>query len=108
MSSQLAPLVALRWTMVRSSQARWGFAGLASAAVALSVIAVAVGQLAARHRSVDVLLVAPSLFLAVAVVSVLAPLVAGGGNELFPEEQLVAYPITPRTAYVGSLALSPL
>jgi len=55
-----------------------------------------------------VLLLAPSIFLAVAVVALIAPLVAGGGNELFPEEQLVALPITPHTSYAGSLALSPL
>jgi hypothetical protein len=107
-SGQLAPLLVLRWTMVRSPQARWGFAGLAGAAAGLSVLAVVVGQLAPRHRAVDVLLVAPSLLLAVAVVALLAPLVAGGGNELFPDEQLVAFPITPRTSYAGSLALSPL
>jgi len=40
---QLRPLLALRWTMVRSRQARWGFAGLASAVATLSVLAVSVG-----------------------------------------------------------------
>ena len=74
----------------------------------LSAIAVVVGQLAPRERADDVLLLAPSVFLAVAVVALIAPLVAGGGNELFPEEQLVAFPVTPRTSYAVSLALSPL
>ena len=108
MKGQLRPLLGLRWTMVRSPQTRWGFVGLAGAAVGLSVIAVLVGLVAPRGRAVDVLLLAPSLFLAVAVVALLAPLVAGGGNELFPDEQLVAFPITPRTHFAGSLALSPL
>lgn len=108
MSGQLVPLLALRATMVRSRQARWGFAGLAGAGAALSVLAVVVGQLAPRDRAVDVLLVAPSVLLGVAVVAVLAPLVAGGGNELFPPEQLVAFPITSHTTHAGSLALSPL
>jgi hypothetical protein len=108
MRGQLAPLLALRWTMVRSGPARWGFAALASAVLTLSALAVAAGQLAPRQRAVDVLLLAPSVFLAVAVVALIAPLVAGGGNELFPEEQLVAFPVTPRTSYAVSLALSPL
>ncbi len=38
----------------------------------------------------------------------LAPLAAGGGNELFPTDQLSAYPITARTQYLASLALTPL
>ena len=38
----------------------------------------------------------------------IAPLVAGGGNELFPPDQLAAYPITARTQYLASLALTPL
>jgi hypothetical protein len=108
MSGQLRPLLGLRWTMVRSAQARWGFIGLAGVAVGLSLLAVLGGRLAPRGREVDVLLLSPSLFLAVAVVALLAPLVAGGGNELFPDEQLVAYPIAPRTWFTGSLALSPL
>ncbi len=108
MSGQLAPLLKLRWTMVRSRRAQWGFAGLAGGAVALGVLAVLVGLLAPLDRAVDELLLAPSLFLAVAVVALLAPLVAGGGNELFPDDQLVAYPIASRTLFAGSLALSPL
>ena len=108
MSGQLAPLLGLRWTMVRSPQAQWGFAGLAGGAVGLGALAVVAGQLAPRGRVIDVLLLAPSVFLAVAVVALLAPLVAGGGNELFPDEQLVAYPIASRTLFAGSLALSPL
>ena len=43
-----------------------------------------------------------------ALLAVLAPLVAGGGNELFPTEQLAAYPITARTQYLASLVLTPL
>ncbi len=43
-----------------------------------------------------------------ALLAAIAPLVAGGGNELFPPEQLVAYPITSRTEHLASLALAPL
>ncbi|MGH8891905.1 MAG: hypothetical protein ACRDWY_01140 [Actinomycetes bacterium] len=107
-TSQLAALIALRWRMVRSRRARWGFAALASAVPALCGAAVAVGILAPRDSSFDVLLIAPTAYLSVALIAVLAPLVAGGGNELFPADQLSAYPVTARTQYALSLALTPL
>ena len=107
-SSQVLPLVRLRWRMVRSTRARWGFGLLASSIPVLCLVAVLVGLLAPRERSFDVLLLAPTAYLSVAVLAVLAPLVAGGGNELFPQEQLSAYPITARTQYLASMALTPL
>ena len=103
------PLLALRWQMVRSRRARRGFVALAAAVPVLCVAAVVGGLLAPRDRSLDVTPArarrrtspwpcSPSL----------APLVAGGGNELFPAEQLDAYPVTSRTVYRASLALTPL
>ena len=108
MSGQLAPLVTLRWEMLRSTRIRWGFAALAGVGLGLCIGAVIAGLLAPRQWASDVLLLAPTLFLAVAAVALAAPLVAGGGNELFPEEQLVAFPVTSRTRFRASLTLSPL
>jgi hypothetical protein len=107
-TGQLGPLIALRWRMVRSRRARLGFGLLASAIPALCTLAAIVGVLAPRQRSLDVQVAAPTAYLSVAVLALLAPLVAGGGNELFPAEQLVAFPVTARTQYVASLALTPL
>jgi hypothetical protein len=94
--------------MVRSRRARRGFLALASTVPALLLIAVLVGVLSPRERSLDVLLLAPTAYLSVALLAVLAPLVAGGGNDLFPPEQLSAYPVTSKTQYLASLALTPL
>jgi hypothetical protein len=69
---------------------------------------VAIGALLPSDASLDVLILAPTAYLSVALLAVLAPLVAGGGNELFPPEQLSAYPITARTHFLASLALTPL
>jgi hypothetical protein len=44
----------------------------------------------------------------VAILAVVAPLVIGGGSELFPPEQLVAYPVSTRTQFTASLILVPL
>lgn len=108
MISQLRPLLALRWQMVRSPQARWGFGVLAAMIPLLSLGAVAVALLAPRERSLDITLLVPTAYLSVAILAVFAPLVAGGGNELYPAEQLVGYPISARTQYVASIALTPL
>lgn len=107
--AQLRPLVALRWRMVRSRRARLGLAVAASVLPLLILAAVAIGVLAPRSFPVDdVLLVTPSLLLAFLVLSVTAPLAAGGGAELFPAEQLAAFPVRSRTIYAGSLLLAPL
>lgn len=108
MTSQLPALVRLRWRMVRSARTRWGFAALAASVPAAAAAAVLVGQLAPADYRTEATLLAPTAYVSVAVIALLAPLVAGGGNELFPDSQLVAYPVTARTTYITSLALTPL
>jgi hypothetical protein len=108
MTGQVRPLLALRWRMVRSTQARRGFLALAALIPLLCIVAGVVGAAAPRGLSFDVLLLAPSAYLSVAVLTLLAPLIAGGGHELFPTEQLDAYPVTARTHFLASLILTPL
>ncbi len=80
-----------------------------AASVPVSVaLAVVVGLRAPDQGAFDVVLLAPTAYLSVGLLAILAPLVAGGGNELFPDDQLTALPITSRTRYVASLALTPL
>ncbi len=108
MSGQLRALIALRWHMVRSRRAQWGFLGLAAAVPVLCIGTVVLATLVPTQRRFDVTLLTPTAYLSVAVLAVLAPLVAGGGNELFPPEQLSAYPVNSRTYYAAALALTPL
>ena len=106
---QLGSLVGLRWRMVRSRRTRQGLLLLASSLPFLLVCAVVIGQSLPRgQRLFDLLLLAPTVYLVFAVLALAAPLVAGGGNELFPEEQLVAYPIRPRTVFQSGLLVAPL
>ena len=74
-TAQLAPLLALRWQMVRSRRSRRGFALLAAAVPVLCVAAVVVGLLAPRDRSLDFTLLAPTAYLSVALLA--APRPAG-------------------------------
>lgn len=107
-NAQLRPLMALRWTMVRSRRARRGFLLLGLSLPVLCLGSIVTGLLAPEANRFDITLAAPTAFLSVAVLAVIAPLVAGGGNELFPQEQLATYPITTRTVYLASLVLTPL
>ena len=84
MTAQVRPLIALRWRMLRSGRARKGFIALAALIPALCLIAAVVGATAPRDRTFDVLLLAPSAYLTVALLTLLGPLVAGGGQEMFP------------------------
>ena len=108
MTSQLAPLLSLRWRMVRSGRARLGFLAVAGAVPVLCLVAAVAARLAPDAFRPDVVLLAPTILVSVALLAVLAPLVAGGGNELFPDDHLVAYPVTAHTVYLASLALTPL
>jgi hypothetical protein len=105
---QLATLVVLRWRMVRAPRVRSGLIALTAALPLLAVVAVAVGRQLPVDRAFGVALVTPSLFLSAAALAIIAPLAAGGGNQLYPADQLVAYPIRPQTVFSASLLLAPL
>lgn len=105
---QLRALVALRWTMVRSRNARRGLAALA-ACVPLAVLGGAVlARIAPAGTRFEASLVVPTIYLGFAVLSAVSPLTAGGGNELYPADQLVAYPIRPATHFLTGLAVMPI
>jgi hypothetical protein len=108
MSAQLPELVRLRWRMVRVERVRVGLLIMLAMVPGLICGAVIAGQLVPRERLDDVRVLAPTAFLGFAILSLIAPLAAGGGNELFPPDQLVAFPIHPRTEFRASLLVAPL
>jgi hypothetical protein len=125
---QSLALFSLRWRMVRSGKVRTGLSllGLLSLTVLVVVAASAAGAPLGRlasdgptagelfnpsapvNRTGEVLALLPSAMLAFALFSVIAPLAAGGGTELIPESELVAYPVQVRTLVRLSLLLTPL
>jgi hypothetical protein len=56
----------------------------------------------------DVLAVLPSAYLAVLVVAAVSVVASGGGRELLPAHQAVAYPVSPTADHLGALLLAPL
>ncbi len=107
-SAQLFSLLRLRWAMVRSRRVRLVL-GLSGLLIGYLAVAVArSGDELDPAKLGTAIELAPVAFLGFAVLAVIAPLTAGGGNEVFPPDQLAAFPVRPRTQFLGGLALAPL
>ena len=106
-SSQLAALITLRWTMIRSHPLRIGLVLLAALPLLLTLSGVLLSGFVPQELALTLAASAPPLYLAFVVLAVLAPLAAGGGNVLYPADQLVAYPTRAHTQFLSALALVP-
>ncbi|HET6154472.1 MAG TPA: hypothetical protein VFE15_16125 [Marmoricola sp.] len=78
----------------------------------LTVLAVVVpaylrGPLGGKHAS-DLVALLPSLYLGFAALAVLAAISSGGGREVVPRDQAVAFPVSAVTEHYGALLLAPL
>lgn len=105
---QLRALLALRWQMVRAPGGKLVLVLALLAVGWLLVLVTSTGdslEPAALETAVEL---APQAFFGFAVLALIAPLTAGGGNEVVPPDHLVAFPVRPRTQFLGGLALAPL
>ena len=59
-------------------------------------------------RATDALLLLPSGYLGVLIISVISAAASGGGRELLPREQAVGFPVSPTTDHLGALLMAPL
>jgi hypothetical protein len=59
-------------------------------------------------RATKFMLLIPTGFAGLLALAVVSAVVSGGGRELLPREQAVAYPISPTTDHLGALLLAPL
>ena len=105
--TQLGALLALRWQMARGPGVR--LALVLSALAVLWLLALVLGSghsvdAATLATAVDV---APAAYLGFGVLALVAPLTAGGGHDVVPPDQLVAYPVRPTTQFLGGLVLAP-
>jgi hypothetical protein len=87
---------------------RLGAGGIA----AITVLAVVVpaylrAPLGGKHAS-DLVALLPSLYLGFAALAVVAAISSGGGREVVPREQAVAFPVSAVTEHYGALLLAPL
>lgn len=105
---QLLALLRLRWHMVRSTRTRWVIASIAVVPPALVLAGLFALQNAPEEQRDGLGLATPTFYLGFAILTMIAPLVAGGGYELFPSGHLVSYPVRPETTYRSTLLLAPI
>ncbi len=107
-SRQLLALLRLRWRMIRSGPIRWSIVALSLLPAGLIVAGLLGMQTVPDEQTLSIALATPTLYVGFILLAVLAPLVSGGGYELYPSDQLAAYPIRPATAYRSTLVLAPV
>jgi len=105
--TQLGALLALRWQMARTPGVRLTLV-LSTLALAWLVTAVlrSGGSVDAAVLAAAIEL-APAAYLGFGVLALVAPLTAGGGHDVVPPAQLVAYPVRATTQFLGGLVLAP-
>lgn len=106
--AQVRALLALRWHMVRSPSVRLTIQLVMLALTYLLVLTGRSSGLIEQAALETAIELAPQAFLGFGVLAIIAPLTAGGGNELFPTDQLVAFPITAKAHFIGGLILAPV
>jgi hypothetical protein len=74
--------------------------------VLVSVLPAFLPEYDVSRRSMLILL--PSGYVSVLVISIVSAATSGGGRELLPREQAVAFPVSPTTDHLGALLMAPL
>ncbi len=105
---QLGALLALRWQMARAPGVRLGLVLTGLFVGWLLVQAVRLGRVLDPATLGTAVEVAPAAYVGFAVLALLAPLAAGGGHDLVPPDELVAFPVRPGSQFLSGLVLAPL
>lgn len=103
-------LVRFRAAGVRRPRAvRVGWTVLLGITAAVLVVpALTPGAGSETGRSFDVLLLLPTFMAGFLVLAVVSAVASGGGRELVPHAQAVAFPVSPTTDHLGALLQAPL
>lgn len=85
---------------------------LAGAFIVLTVAAVVVPMLlpgaGVSTHALDMLTLLPTAYAAFALLAIVSGVASGGGRELVPRAELVAFPVSPTTDHLLALVLAPL
>jgi len=110
-SADVHPLVAFRLAALRgrSTPAVIAGAGLFFfMTAAFAVLPALLDGAQSSDRALSMLLLLPTAYLAFLVTTTFAIIGAGGGRELLPRDEGVAFPVSPTTDHLGALMLVPL
>ena len=105
---QLGALLSLRWQMARGPGVRFGIVLGGVAVLWLLTLVLDSGSSLDGPLLATAIELAPSALLGFGFLALIAPLTAGGGNEVVPPDQLAPYPVRSSTQFVGGLLLAPL
>lgn len=105
---QLLALMRLRWRMIRSAPMRWAIVLIGLLPVALILVGLLALQGAPAEQRDTLALATPTFYVGFVVLAILAPLVSGGGYELFPADELVPFNVRAATVFRGTLLLAPV
>lgn len=87
----------------------WIAAGVVLAlSVAAAVVPAYLREPLDARRAGDLVALSPSLYLSFLVLAAIAAVAAGGGREIVPREEAVAFPVSPVTEHAAALLLAPL
>jgi len=106
--TQLRALMMLRWQMARTPGLRLGIVLAALALGWLLTLVLGSADALDGPTLATATELAPAAYLGFGALAVIAPLTAGGGNEVVPPDQLVGFPVRPSTQFFGGLLLAPL
>ncbi len=107
--ADLGPLLRFRASSLRG-RARTGVSIALGVILGLTVAAAWAPAFVVSPRlsREDVLILMPTGFLSVLIISIVSAIATGGGRELVHREQAVAFPISPTTDHLGALLMAPL
>jgi hypothetical protein len=94
--------------MVRSPGTQLSLMVLGVLLLMLGAVGHVAGARAQPLLGIDLSVQFASLFAGFALLAIITPLVAGGGAEVFPRAQLIAYPVRGGTWFLTSVLLAPL
>lgn len=82
--------------------------GLSASVPLVAAYADGAGDWDGSSKALDALILLPTGLTAFLLIAVVSAVASGGGRELLPREQAVAYPISPTTDHLGALLMAPL
>ncbi len=108
-AADVGPLLSFRAGTLRGRARRYATIGLVTIGVITLLVAWLPGYLPeGNDRRLDVLILLPSAMFGILLLSVVSAAATGGGRELLPREQAVAYPVSTMTDHLGTLLMAPL
>lgn len=101
-------LLRLRAGTVRRRRLLGGAGALVLLTLAAAVVPAYLPGAGGSDAAFNVLLLLPTGFAAFLLLALASAVASGGGRELVPRDQLLAYPVSPATDHLGALLLAPL